>query len=117
MLENRNSAARPASLRRVVGTILCLTVFATALAVPSVSIAESSVVGARSDLDTSDISPAVDALFLRPLGMLTLLTGVALCVPATLMAAITRPTEISKPFRELIVEPARYVWVDPLGEH
>ena len=63
-------------------------------------------------------SPAVlDVLILRPLGIGMLAVGTALAVPATVLTAITRPKEIYKPIQTLIVAPARYVWVDPIGKH
>jgi len=62
-------------------------------------------------------SPVLDALILRPLGLVSLVGGVALFVPAAVLTAITRPTDIGKPFSLLVAEPAKYVWVDPLGEH
>ena len=63
-------------------------------------------------------SPAVlDALILRPLGLQMLVVGAVLFVPAAAVTAITRPHEIGKPFNALIVAPARYVWVDPIGKH
>jgi len=54
---------------------------------------------------------------LRPLGIL--MTGVgfmSFCV-VTPFVAITRPTDIGKVFRKLVIEPARYTWVEPLGFH
>jgi hypothetical protein len=30
---------------------------------------------------------------------------------------ITRPHEIGIPFNDLVVRPAKYLWVDPLGGH
>lgn len=63
-------------------------------------------------------SPVVlDVLLLRPAGILVFLSGSALFVPAALYTLVTRPTEIAKPFEALVVAPARYVWVDGLGEH
>jgi hypothetical protein len=30
---------------------------------------------------------------------------------------ITRPHEIGRPFKQLVVRPAKYIWADPLGGH
>jgi len=58
-----------------------------------------------------------DALVLRPVGMIVTGIGATLfCVVAPIMA-ITRPTDIGKPFRALVIRPFRYTWVDPLGTH
>jgi len=58
-----------------------------------------------------------DALILRPVGlMMTAVGAVGFCLVAPLMA-ITRPTDLGKPFSALIVAPARYTWVDRLGTH
>lgn len=62
-------------------------------------------------------SPVVDALFLRPLGLIATIAGTAIFVVATPIFAITRPTQIGEPFNALVVAPARYTWVDPLGDH
>jgi hypothetical protein len=43
--------------------------------------------------------------------------GCAAMIPVGFLTAITRPTEIEKPFRYLVVAPARYTWADPLGDH
>ena len=57
--------------------------------------------------DAADASAAVDVMFLRP----------ALFLVAAPIVLVTRPQEIGKPFRQLVVRPAKYVWVDPLGGH
>jgi len=59
----------------------------------------------------------LDALFLRPIGMVVTGLGAAtFCLIAPVMA-ITRPTDMGAPFRALVMAPARYTWVDPLGTH
>ncbi|HEY8154071.1 MAG TPA: hypothetical protein VII72_08090 [Myxococcota bacterium] len=58
-----------------------------------------------------------DALILRPVGiMMTAVGTVGFCLVAPFMA-ITRPTDLGKPFSALVVAPARYTWVDRLGTH
>ena len=68
---------------------------------------------------TTDKSVPVllDVLIMRPLGFLTLVAGVVLLAPATAITLITRPHEIGKPLNLLVVEPAKYIWVDPFGTH
>jgi hypothetical protein len=43
--------------------------------------------------------------------------SVLLFVPAALITLLTRPTEMGKPVKTFILNPAQYVWVDPLGTH
>ena len=63
-------------------------------------------------------TPALlDAMFLRPIGLLVTVSGAALFVPAGAVVGITRPTNIRKPFHSLVAVPFRYTFLDPLGEH
>jgi hypothetical protein len=59
----------------------------------------------------------LDALFLRPLGLVMTVGGVALFVPTGAVVGLTRPTDLGKPFRTLVANPFRYTFMDPLGEH
>lgn len=45
------------------------------------------------------------------------IVGGALMIPAGLATLITRPSELDTTFDYLVMGPARYTWVDPLGEH
>lgn len=59
-----------------------------------------------------------DALVLRPVGLLLTVVGSAIfVVPVAPVLAVTRPTDMGKPFQQLVVAPARYTFVDPLGLH
>ena len=58
-----------------------------------------------------------DALFLRPVGLVVTGIGVAFAPLPMAIAAVTRPTDMLKPFKELVIRPARYTFVDPLGMH
>ncbi len=59
-----------------------------------------------------------DALVLRPLGLaLTVIGAVVYAVPVAPIMAITRPTDILKPFNDLVVSPAVFTFQDPLGQH
>jgi len=60
---------------------------------------------------------AIDAAVLRPLGLMLTATGAVLSVLPTAFVAITRPTEIHKPFLFFVGTPFRYTFMDPLGEH
>ena len=60
----------------------------------------------------------IDAIFLRPVGLVVTALGAALfVVPVAPIVALTRPTDLGKPFQLLVVTPARYTFVDPLGLH
>ncbi|MBW2231629.1 MAG: hypothetical protein JRG92_04875 [Deltaproteobacteria bacterium] len=58
-----------------------------------------------------------DAMVMRPLGIAALAVGVAFFAVSTPIVAITRPSDIGKVGHVLIVKPAKYVWVDPIGTH
>jgi hypothetical protein len=59
----------------------------------------------------------LDALVLRPLGLVLTLGGVVAFVPTGAIVGLTRPTDLGKPFRALVAKPFRYTFMDALGEH
>ena len=60
----------------------------------------------------------LDALILRPIGLvLTAAGAIVYTIPVAPIMAITRPTDIGKPFGPLVAAPARFTFADPLGEH
>ncbi len=78
--------------------------------------AQSSMLS-NADREAS-VPVVLDALVLRPIGLLMTAVGAALfAVPVAPVVALTRPTDLGKPFRVLVVAPARYTFVDPLGLH
>ncbi len=83
----------------------------------STALASSAPAGTVSQSDAANASPAVDALVLRPAGFVSLVVGTALFVATSPFVLLTRPHEIGKPFDQLVLGPARYLWVDPLGGH
>jgi hypothetical protein len=58
-----------------------------------------------------------DALFLRPTGLIMTALGLGFSPLPMAICAVTRPTDILKPFKALVIRPARYTFVDPLGMH
>ena len=87
---------------------LILTQAAPAFAVTTMHSAEN---------EPNAVPVLFDAVILRPIGVLmTAFGAVGFCMVAPIMA-ITRPTDLGKPFNALVVAPARYTWVDPLGMH
>ena len=71
----------------------------------------------RSQGDAANAPAAVDVLLLRPAGFVSLVVGTGLFLVLAPIVLITRPHEIGTPFKQLIVRPAKYLWVDPLGGH
>lgn len=67
--------------------------------------------------DAANASPAVDSIVLRAAGILSLVAGTGLFLIATPFVLVTRPHEIGRPFKQLVVRPAKYVWADPIGGH
>jgi hypothetical protein len=60
----------------------------------------------------------VDAMLLRPLGLVTVFIGAALYVfPVAPVVALTRPMEIGKPLGPLVGVPLAFTFKDPLGHH
>ena len=96
---------------------LCLFTLMGAMAAPALAVPPSAERIMKSPAEDGNVNVALDAVFLRPLGFLSLAAGIVLCVPATAITLITRPMDIAKPFQLLVIRPAKYVWVDPLGYH
>jgi len=88
------------------------------LAMPAASLA-----GVTDDLhhtsahESEMAPPMLDALILRPLGLVSLAFGAVLWVPAQAMTLLTRPTDASEPTKQLILRPVKYTFVDPIGSH
>ena len=99
----------PIRLRRLVAAC-CAFVFLMGVAAPAYS-SDALIAG------TDNVSPTVDVLVLRPLGLVSLAAGLGLFVITLPLVAITRPHEIGKPFKTLVAAPARYLWLDPIGSH
>ena len=59
----------------------------------------------------------LDALVFRPVGLLLTIGGAVAFGPAGAIVGLTRPTDIGKPFEQLVANPFRYTFMDPLGEH
>jgi hypothetical protein len=95
--------------------------FAATLAVIAVLFVGAAPALAYADegLDaTRKATPVLlDAVILRPLGLLLTLGGVVAFVPTGGIVALMRPTDIGKPFNLLVANPFRYTFMDPLGEH
>ena len=70
--------------------------------------------GTRSD----NVPVVMDVIPFRfPLGFILTATGFVVWVAITPIQLITRPTDMHKTFKTLVINPARFTWVDPLGHH
>ncbi len=94
-----------------------LAVTAATLLLSAVCSTSAMAGQARSPEDAANAPAAVDVLLLRPAGFISLIVGTALFLATTPMVLITRPHEIGTPFKQLVVRPAKYLWVDPIGGH
>lgn len=83
------------------------------LSMPVAGWAETNV----DRLDSSNASPMMDVMVLRPLGLVLLGASAVLFVPMAAVTGITRPHEMGQTVDHMLVEPARYVFQDPLGSH
>jgi hypothetical protein len=93
-----------------------IAVMTAALLLSTVAASPSMAVSTFRD-DAANASPVLDVMLLRPAGFVSLVVGVGLMAVLTPLVLITRPTEIDKPFEQLVVKPARFLWVDPIGGH
>jgi hypothetical protein len=64
-----------------------------------------------------DTPVLLDAFILRPVGLALTAIGTVVYVPAAAVVGLTRPTDIGKPFQQLVAAPFRYTFLDPLGQH
>ena len=72
---------------------------------------------ALEERDGDRVPVMFDLLTRVVFGIPLTIVGSAAMVPVGFFTAITRPSEIDKPFRILVLGPVRYTWVDPLGYH
>jgi hypothetical protein len=97
-------------LRRILAVMAATLMF-------SMTVATSASAGTVSQGDAANAPAAVDVLLLRPAGFLSLVVGTGLFLASSPIILMTRPHEIGTPFKELVVRPAKYIWVDPIGGH
>ena len=84
---------------------------------PVGSAAASTFENEGLEASRKDTPIVLDALILRPVGLVLTAIGTALFVPAAAVVGVTRPTDIGKPFQNLVANPFRYTFMDPLGQH
>ncbi len=91
--------------------------FFAALAVTALLASPGFAATNIDNLDAGPASPVTDAIVLRPLGLAMLGVSAALWVPAAAVTALVRPSELDMTIEHMLVKPARFVFVDPLGSH
>ncbi|HSD28996.1 MAG TPA: hypothetical protein VLL75_16980 [Vicinamibacteria bacterium] len=69
------------------------------------------------EIEAPPASVGMDMVILRPMGLVATGVGAVLAVPATLVCLLTNPTQVHKPIDFLVMRPARYTFVDPIGSH
>jgi len=68
------------------------------------------------DEDPSGV--ATDAIIMRPLGLVAFALGIGMFIPAAVFTALVgQPQNIDKPFEALVLKPAKWTFVDPIGTH
>ena len=96
----------------------CLVVLMTGITLPLSASASEFVNSSGSEANSATSPVMVDLLLLRPIGLASLLFSTVLfIVPVGPITLLTRPSEIGTPFRMMITDPARFVWVHRLGSH
>ena len=100
------------NLRGFTATFLVCTLLALSAAPASAEMLSSN----RSTNERS-VNVVFDAAVLRPLGLVMTISGAVAYGLVAPFVAMTRPSELGKPLEPLVFRPARYTFVDPLGEH
>jgi hypothetical protein len=102
------------AMLRHLRTLLAALAVVGMLAVP----ATSAFAGSNVELlEGEKAPPMVDLFVMRPLGLAMLGVSAALWVPAQTLTMVIRPRDYKKPIDKMLVRPAKFVFVDPIGEH
>jgi hypothetical protein len=97
------------SVRRFLAAFAVVALFAA----PAAAVTNERV----DKVDSAYAHPMLDALVLRPVGLIGLSMSAVLWVPAQAMTMAVNPTEWKLPMEHLLFKPARFVFVDPIGSH
>jgi hypothetical protein len=98
----------------------CLQGLAATLVAAALIFAQAapSAAAARDFENRGEVNVVFDAIILRPMGlMMTAFGGMLFAFPVAPVVAMTRPTDLRKPLDFLVMRPARYTFMDPLGHH
>ena len=105
---------------RRITAAFCLVALVAGVTLPLSASAKDNTFINSSGTEANNLpSPVMlDLLLLRPVGLVSMCVSTVLfVVPILPLTLITRPTEVGKPFNAMVLEPARFVWADPLGTH
>lgn len=69
------------------------------------------------EVDEHSVNVVFDALVLRPIGLVVTIGGAVAYGVTAAIVGITRPKDLGKPLEPLVLAPARYTFVDPIGQH
>ncbi|MBW2288661.1 MAG: hypothetical protein JRG80_18210 [Deltaproteobacteria bacterium] len=93
--------------------LLVTVMICALLSVPSAASAFTE----SGEVDERSVNIVFDALILRPIGLVVTLGGAVIYGFTAAIVGITRPKDIAKPLGPLVLAPARYTFVDPIGQH
>ena len=97
---------------------LMATLVVCAFLAVSAAPASASTLSTNRPEQERSVNVLFDAFVLRPLGLIVTISGaVAYGVMIAPLVAMTRPSDLGKPLEPLVLRPARFTFVDPLGEH
>jgi hypothetical protein len=91
--------------------------FAALCAVAMLASSAQPALASPSEMAVQNGPLLLDVFIMRPAGFVMFATGVGLFIASAPLVLLTRPTDIADPFNALVVKPAKYVWMDPLGGH
>jgi hypothetical protein len=95
------------------GLAAALVICALLAAAPSSADSFSS----NRSVEARAVPVIFDALFLRPIGLVMTISGAVVYGVSVPFVAMTRPTDLGTPLEPLVLKPARYTFVDPIGQH
>lgn len=102
-------------MARPLRALLVLLATASLLAATAAPAAAADVETSGSREHASQLSPTVDAVLLRPLGIVATVVGSGMFLVSSPFFLATRPQEIHEPFRVLVIRPGVWTWGRPLG--
>ncbi len=94
--------------------------FFVALAVGALLLGHAAPAAASKTDDFNrvhEVPILLDALLLRPMGLVVTAIGAALAPVPMAIVGMTHPSDVLLPFKALVVAPARFTFVDPIGHH
>jgi len=101
------------SIRRIAASVLLAALVALSASTAS---AGNYYKYYEYDDDPSGVVP--DTLIMRPAGLVSFFLGIGMFIPAAVITTLVgQPQNIDKPFDALVVKPAKWTFVAPIGTH